>query len=146
MYHGQPAETMELNQDFPASIEAQMLGGPDNGDRSTGNVCTPGTHIHKDGALTKAHVINFGGPTIRGDEWVTYELEVHGSTRAIHRINGEVVADYGPLLIDENDASSGGTAEAKRRDTLDLTHGTISLQAETAPIEFRNIRIKPLKN
>jgi hypothetical protein len=145
MFHGQPADTMGLDQDFPASIEAQMLGGPDEGRRSTGNVCTPGTHIHKDNQLTRAHVIDFGGPTVRGDQWVTYEIEVHGNRRAIHRVNGEVVAEYGPLLIDENDANSGGTAEAERRGTTELSGGTISLQAETAPIEFREIRIKVLE-
>ena len=145
MFHGQPADTMGLDQDFPASIEAQMLGGPDSGDRPTGNVCTPGTHIHKDGELTRAHVINFDGPTYPGDQWVTFEIEVHGSERAIHRVNGEVVAEYGPLVIDENDANAGGTAEAERRGTTELSSGTISLQAETAPIEFRNIRIRVLE-
>lgn len=143
MYHGQPADTMGLDQDFPASIEAQMLGANDNQNRSTGNVCTPGTHIHKDGELTRAHVINFDGPTYPGDQWVTYEIEVHGHERAIHRINGEVVATYGPLLLDENDAD--GKAEAERRGTTVLGSGTISLQAETAPIEFRNIRIRVLE-
>lgn len=145
MYHGQPADTMGLDQDFPASIEAQMLGANENQNRPTGNVCTPGTHIHKDGVLTRAHVINFDGPTYPGDQWVTFEIEVHGSERAIHRVNGEVVAEYGPLVIDENDGGSGGTAEAERRGTTELSSGTISLQAETAPVEFRNIRIKVLE-
>lgn len=145
MFHGQPADTMGLDQDFPASIEAQMLGGPDQGNRATGNVCSPGTHIYRDGQLVTQHVVDFGGPTFPGDQWVTYEIEVHGSERAIHRINGEVVADYGPLVLDENDSGSAGDAETQRRGTTDLTHGTISLQAESAPIEFRNIRIKVLE-
>ncbi len=145
MYHGQPADTMGLDQDFPCCIEAQFNGGHAEGNRPNGNVCTPGTHIYKDGELTHAHVVNFNGPTHRGDEWVTYEIEVHGSERAIHRLNGEVVADYGPLVIDPNDSGSGGTAEAERRGTTVLGSGTISLQAETAPIEFRDIRIKMLE-
>ncbi|MFI4860304.1 MAG: family 16 glycoside hydrolase, partial [Phycisphaerales bacterium JB063] len=82
--------------------------------------------------------------TLRGDQWVTFEIEVHGNQRAIHRVNGEVVADYGPLVLDENDSGSAGDAETQRRGTTDLTHGTISLQAESAPIEFREIRIKML--
>ncbi|MEM9414331.1 MAG: DUF1080 domain-containing protein [Planctomycetota bacterium] len=142
MFHGQPADTMGLDQDFPASIEAQMLGDK-NG--PTGNVCTPGTHIHKDGELTHAHVISFDGPRLPGNEWVTYELEVHGSQRAIHRINGEVVADYGPFVLDPNDTACAGDAEAQRRGTTELAYGTISLQAEAAPVEFRNIRIKVLE-
>lgn len=142
MFHGQPADTMGLDQDFPCCIEAQFNGGHAEGNRPNGNVCTPGTHIYKDGELTHAHVVNFGGPTFPGDQWVTYEIEVHGSERAIHRINGETIADYGPLVLDENDT---GSAEVERRGTTDLTHGTISLQAESAPIEFRNIRIKVLE-
>ncbi|XAL98470.1 DUF1080 domain-containing protein [Phycisphaeraceae bacterium D3-23] len=143
MFHGQPADTMGLNQDFPVSVEAQFNGGHAEGNRPNGNVCTPGTHIHKDGELTRAHVINFDGPTHRGDQWITYEIEVHGSQRVIHRLNGEVAAVYGPLLLDENDGD--GKAESERRGTTTLGSGTISLQAETAPIEFRNIRIKVLE-
>lgn len=148
MFHGQPADSMGLHQNFPASVEAQMLAGPDNpedGDRSAGNVATPGTHIHHNGELTHAHVIDFGGPTIRGDAWALYEIEVHGSERVIHRINGEVVAEYGALLLDENDTSCAGHTEIERRGTAELGIGTISLQAETAPCEFRNIRIRVLE-
>lgn len=146
MFHGQPADTMGLDQDFPASIEAQMLGGPDQGNRATGNVCSPGTHIYRDGQLVTQHVVDFGGPTLPGDQWVTYEIEVHGSERAIHRINGEVVADYGPLVLDENDTACAGDTEVERRGTNILDSGTLSLQAESGPIEFRNIRIKVLED
>ena len=45
MLHSQSAESMQLNQDFPVSIEAQFLGGDGVSERTTGNVCTPGTHI-----------------------------------------------------------------------------------------------------
>jgi len=139
MYHGQPASTMAKGQQFPVSIEAQMLGGEG---RSTGNVCTPGTHIHNNGELTKAHVIQMNGPSHPVGEWVTYEIEVHGSEKAIHRVNGEIVCEYGPLVID--DGNGEGKKEAERRGTTELASGSISLQAETAPIEFRNIRLREL--
>lgn len=140
MYHGQPADTMEKGQQFPVSIEAQMLGGEGRG---TGNVCTPGTHIHNNGELTKAHVIQMNGPSQPVGQWVTYEIEVHGSKKAIHRVNGQVVCEYGPLVID--DGNGEGKKEAERRGTTELASGSISLQAETAPIEFRNIKIKVLE-
>ena len=41
MLHSQPPETMALDQEFPVSIEAQMLGGQGEGPRPNGNVCTP---------------------------------------------------------------------------------------------------------
>jgi hypothetical protein len=45
MFHCQPPKTMRKDQDFPVSIEAQMLGGNGKDDRSTANVCHAGTHI-----------------------------------------------------------------------------------------------------
>lgn len=45
MLHGQSPETMKKDQDFPASIEAQLLGGKGKGKRTTSNLCTPGTHV-----------------------------------------------------------------------------------------------------
>jgi len=140
MIHGQPANTMRIDQDFPASIEVQMLGGAGQDDRGTGNICTPGTHVAIDGEQTRRHVINTGGPTIHGDEWVTMDIEVHGSEKIIHRVNGQVVVEYGGIVLDTNDAD--GKAEADRRGTEDLDSGTISLQAESHSTEFRNIRLK----
>ena len=34
MIHGQPVETMQKDQDFPISIEVQLLGGRDSGERT----------------------------------------------------------------------------------------------------------------
>jgi len=46
MVHGQLAETMKKDQDFPVSIEVQLLGGRGDGKpRSTANLCTPGTNV-----------------------------------------------------------------------------------------------------
>jgi hypothetical protein len=41
MIHSQSAESMGLDQDFPTSIEVQLLGGDGVHDRPNGNVCTP---------------------------------------------------------------------------------------------------------
>ena len=56
MLHSQPVETMGLEQDFPISIEVQLLGGKSDGTaRSTANLCTPGTHVVYQGAFTDDH-------------------------------------------------------------------------------------------
>ena len=150
MFHGQPARTMRLDQNFPCSIEAQLLGGtgtrgtPGSGERATGNACTPGTHIHRDGELVRNHVVEFDGPTLHGDQWVEFELEVHGAERVIHRVNGGVVARYGGLVLDPEDEAGAGRAEAERRGTTELSRGTLSLQAESQPTEFRKLRIRVL--
>ncbi|MEO6915235.1 MAG: DUF1080 domain-containing protein, partial [Chitinophagaceae bacterium] len=38
-------ETMLLNQDFPISLEMQLLGGDGTHERHTCNLCTPGTNV-----------------------------------------------------------------------------------------------------
>ena len=53
MLHGQDPATMALDQDFPVSIEAQLLGGLGAGPRSTANLCTPATHVEMDGQLVR---------------------------------------------------------------------------------------------
>jgi len=131
MIHGQSAASMKKEQDFPASIEVQLLGGLDDGkERPTANVCTPQTHIFLNDKVDKKHCINSSSKTFNGDEWVTLEIEVRGSEKIIHRINGEEVFVYEyPQLND-------GTL---------LEKGSISLQAESSPTEFRKIELMRLK-
>ncbi|MDP0491530.1 MAG: DUF1080 domain-containing protein [Verrucomicrobiota bacterium JB023] len=129
MYHGQSAESMEKDQSFPVSIEGQLLGGDGEKKRPTSNVCTPGTQIVQQGEVIKAHCITSTSETFHGDQWVTAEFEVHGSEKVIHRVNGEVVFEY------EYPQADDGTLIEK---------GTISLQAESSPIDFRKIEIKEL--
>ena len=55
MIFSEPPETMELDQDFPASIEVQMLGGGGPGDQNNGSFCTPHTIAVFNGQLTTTH-------------------------------------------------------------------------------------------
>jgi hypothetical protein len=126
MAHGQPAESMKKDQDFPDSIEVQLLGGNGKDKRPTGNLCTPGTHVVMDGKLIKQHCISSSSKTYHGDQWVTIELEVHGNSVIKHIIDGEVVLEYEQPQLDD--------------DTL-LSEGSISLQAESHPVEFRKVEI-----
>ncbi|MHC4167243.1 MAG: 3-keto-disaccharide hydrolase, partial [Planctomycetota bacterium] len=110
--------------------------------RSTGNTCTPGTHIVMNDQLVTRHCINSSSKTYHGDQWVKMELEVHGNDLVRHKINGEVVMEYERPQLDEKDADAkklivGG-------DKM-LSEGYISLQAESHPVEFRNIKILPLE-
>jgi len=56
MLHCEDPKNIGLDQGFPASIEAQFLGGNGVDDRPTGNVCTPGMHIKIDDKLITEHV------------------------------------------------------------------------------------------
>lgn len=141
MIHGQTAESMELNQDFPVSIEVQLLGGSGQGTRPTFNLCTPGTHVVMAGNLIRRHCTNSTSQTYHGDQWVTGEVEVHGNGRIIHRIDGQVVLEYEQPQLDPNDPQAKRLIENGQ--TM-LDQGTISLQSESHPCDFRRVELKPL--
>jgi len=143
MFHGQTPESMSKDQKFPVSIEYQLLGGLGKGKRSTGNMCSPGTNIVLDGKLFTTHCTNSKSKTYDGDAWVKAEVEVHGSGKVTHRIEGEVVMEYEQPQLDPKDAD--GAKLIKARDgVLLLDKGTISLQSESHPCDFRKIEIKVL--
>jgi hypothetical protein len=141
MIHGQLPKTMRKDQDFPVSAEVQLLGGPDEGVRHTGNLCTPGTNVVMGDKLITQHCTESDSETYRGDQWVTVEIEVHGAGKVIHRINGKSVIEYEQVQLDDRDAD--GKALIKNGKKL-LEGGSISLQSESHPCEFRNIQIRPL--
>ncbi len=142
MLHCQSPESMEKDQDFPVSIEAQMLGGDGKVNRTTANVCTPGTHIVMQSNLIKRHCTNSNSKTFHGDQWVTMEVEVHGSGTIQHRVGGETVLDYEQPQLDDTDPY--GSKLIVNGEKL-LREGYISLQAESHPVEFRKVEILPLK-
>ncbi len=76
MLHGQSAASMGKDQEFPVSIEAQFLGGSEEGERPTLNLCTPGTNVYIDGELITKHCISSTSKTIRGEEWVLAEVKL----------------------------------------------------------------------
>src|SRR3954452_23723979 len=139
MFHCQAPETMGKDQDFPISIEAQLLGGRNTGERSTANVCTPGTEIFRNGEMVKSHCFNSTSQTYRGDQWVRVEVEVHGSERVRHIIDGKTVLEYENLQIGGGNVSHYDPAVKK--DGAPLGEGYIALQAESHPTEFRKVEL-----
>jgi len=75
MLHCQSPESMTKEQEFPVCIEVQLLGGNGTDERSTGNLCTPGTHVVMGGELITEHCISSSSKTFHGDQWVTAEVE-----------------------------------------------------------------------
>lgn len=143
MFHCQDPKTMRVDQDFPVSIEAQLLGGLGQGQRPTNNVCTPGTHIVLNGKLFTPHCTNSRSKTYHGDVWVTAEIEVHGSDKIRHYVAGELVLEYEKPQLDPKDADAARLL--RERDGQVLLHeGYIAIQAESHPTEFRRIDIQVL--
>jgi hypothetical protein len=135
MVHSQAPETILKDQDWPISVEAQFLAGG----RTTMNVCTPGTEIFMKGTMVKAHCTNSTSRVYETDEWVAVEVEVLGSARVRHLIDGQTVLQY------ETPSIGGGVANrfdpAIKKDGTVLERGYIGLQAESQPVEFRNVRL-----
>jgi hypothetical protein len=139
MVHCQAPETMRKDQDFPISIEVQLLGGGPTGERSTANVCTPGTEIFMNGKMVRGHCTNSTSQTYRGDQWVRVEAEILGSEHVRHIIDGKTVLEYDNLQIGGGQVNNFDPAVKK--DGTPLGEGYISLQAESHPTEFRKIEI-----
>ena len=139
MAHGQSAASMGLNQDFPISIEVQLLGGLGTGPRSTANLCTPGTNVHFGDSLITRHCINSTSKTYDGDQWVRVEFLALGDSIMKHIANGDTVMTYRKPEMGGGSASNltPGVYVAGKP----ITGGSISLQAETAEIDFRKVEV-----
>jgi len=143
MVHGQTPQTMGLNQDFPVSIEVQLLGGNGKEKRTTCNLCTPGTNVEMNGKLYTPHCINSNSATYHGDQWVTAEVLVLGDSVIRHYANGIEVLSYQKPQIGGGNVS-GQDKEFGVSGQL-LQRGSISLQSESHPVEFRKIEILNLE-
>lgn len=142
MVHGQTPESMGLKQNFPVSIEVQLLGGNGTDPRTTGNLCTPGTNVVMNDELVTRHCTNSGSKTYHGEQWVTAMVEVRGNDIIKHFINGDLVLDYSNPQYDPTDEDAKLLIQG---DDLMLCSGTISLQSESHPLEFRKVEIKILE-
>ena len=142
MLHSQDPESMTIDQEFPVSIEAQMLGGNGTDERQTANVCSPGTHYVMNRDLITVHCTNSTSQTYHGDQWVTMEIEVRGSESIIHRVNGETVFEYSNVQLDPDDPDAQRLLDAGI--SRFVREGYISVQAESHPTEIRKIDLLPL--
>ena len=142
MIHGQKPETMRKDQDFPISLEVQLLGGDGKAQRPTANLCTPGTNVVMNGKLHTPHCTNSTSKTHHGDQWVTVEVEVRGGKLIRHKVDGKTVMEYSEPQLDESDADAKRLLAAGAEKML--TGGTISLQSESHPVEFRKVEIREM--
>ncbi|MDD7884407.1 DUF1080 domain-containing protein [Flavivirga sp. 57AJ16] len=142
MIHCEDPKKIGLDQDFPVSIEVQLLGGLGVGERPTGNLCTPGTHVVLDNKMATDHCFESSSKTYHGDQWVKLEIEVRNDSIIKHLINDETVLVYTKPQI-------GGSVDYnkdywKNKEGMPLKKGYISLQSESHPIEFKNIELLEL--
>jgi len=153
MLHSQSAQSVNLNQNFPVSLEFQFLCGNGKDTVPTGNVCTPGTFITYDGKPFLGHIMNSNSKTYLKDDWISAEADVYGDSLVRHIINGDTVLTYTKPMIGEGFVSKNNSwTWAGITDSLvwinkantPLKEGHIALQAESQPVDFRRIEILDL--
>lgn len=143
MLHGQDPRTMLKNQDFPISIEGQLLGGDGKNERTTSNLCTPGTNVFMNEKLFTPHCISSKSKTYHGDQWVTADFVVLGDSVIQHILEGQVVLEYNKPQIGGGSVSDYDPAQKK--DGQLLKQGYISLQSESHPIDFKKVELYNLE-
>ncbi len=143
MLHCQDPATLGLDQDFPISLELQLLGGDGVNERTNANLCTPGTNVVLGDTLFTPHCINSASKTYPGNQWVEVEALVLGDSLIQHILEDEVVMEYRKPTI------GGGNIEAYKesayREGAPVNEGFIAIQAETAPIDFKSIQVLNLE-
>lgn len=143
MFLAQAPDTLRLDQEFPVSMELQLLGADGAEPRSTGNLCTPGTHVVMAGRLVTEHCINSSSVTIPNGRWVRVEVEVRTDGSVTHSIDGRPVMRYSEPQLDPTDADAKPLTAAAGGQ-LTIKSGHLYLQSEGHPVEFRNIELMEL--
>lgn len=149
MFHSQSAASNSFNQDFPVSMELQLLGGLSNGEeRHTANLCTPGTAFEINGELNLAHCYDSTSKTYDGDQWVSVEAIILGDESITHIVENDTVLVYqkpqiGSFSMEEelDRFHIGNKEEWLSKVGTTLKEGYIALQAESHPIDFKNIKL-----
>ncbi len=142
MIHSQSAESMNIDQYWPVSLETQLLGSTDSLKQHTANLCTPGTTVYVDGQKTEDHIIPAQSKYYYQNEWVTVEIIVDGANAIYHIMEGDTLLNcskpqIGGDLLPDNYPIEVGTV---------LSEGYIALQAEGQPIEFRKVELMRLED
>jgi 3-keto-disaccharide hydrolase len=137
MVHAQAPGSMQIDQAFPVSVEAQLLGKRSSATpRTTANICTPGTHISMQGEMVTRHCINSGTEADLAGIWVEFEIEVRGGALMRLLIAGEEAFRLETPIYDTSDRDAIAINASGP-----VTHGYFALQAESHPVAFRNIQL-----
>lgn len=142
MLHCQEPASVGLEQDFPISLELQLLGGNGSDARTTANLCTPGTNVVMGDSLFTPHCISSSSKTYHGDQWVTVEALVLGDSLVQHIMEDEVVLQFNSPTI--GGGAIEGYTDSAYQEGKPLKEGYISIQAETHPIDFKSIELLDL--
>lgn len=141
MFHSQDPKTILKEQDWPISVEYQILAEEvEEQPRPTGNMCSPGTEVFFNNEMDPRHCISSSSKTYKWYEWVKGDLIVYKDSLVIHKVNGKEVLRYTKPQI--GGAVTNGFNPALKIDGKLLSDGYIALQSEGQGINFREIKIR----
>ncbi|CAN5906131.1 hypothetical protein BH11GEM1_BH11GEM1_06060 [soil metagenome] len=144
MIHSQHPRTMPRDQNFPISIENQLLGGLSDGKaRPTSNICTPGTAVTYNGKFDNRHCIPSTSKTYDGDQWVHSETLVLGDSVVKQMVNGDTVLTYTTPQYMLGVVT--GFDPAQMHEGRLISSGYVALQAEGHNVDFKNVRLLNLE-
>jgi hypothetical protein len=145
MIYGQDPKTMAVDDSFPVSVEAQLLGTAPAQERYNGNMCSPGTNVVMNGKLETTHCINSKTPSLPNGQWISFQIDVDADGKVTQSVNGAPTITYSAVQLDpEGRMANSKPLIAAAGGKLTLDGGTISLQSEGNPIEFRKVEMKRL--
>ena len=144
MLHSQKLSTMTLNQNWPISLENQLLGPNSREGTGTSNLCTPGTAVHNaNGTLNNDHCIRAATNTrTLAPLWTNSTSLVLGDSVIKHYVEGNLVLTYYKPVQYEGVVSNN---TVKIVNNTPMTSGYIQLQSESAPIRFRKVELANLE-
>lgn len=147
MIYGQDPKTMAIDDSFPVSVEAQLLGPAPGQERYNGNMCSPGTNVVIDGKLETTHCINSKLRSRANGQWISFQIDVSADGAVTQSIDGIPTMVYSAVQLDpEGRMANSKPLIAAAGGKLMLDGGTISLQSEGNPIEFRKVELLRLKS
>jgi hypothetical protein len=140
--HSQAPQTMRRAQQFPVSVEFDIVGDRLLGHHPTGDVCENGTRLKIGGVPLADKCSKVSDVKIAGDQWVTILAEIDGGRRVRQIVNGELVVEYTDVTLDDQDPDARKLIAVTGDKAL--TSGYISIQSNGHPIEFRRIDVLPI--
>jgi hypothetical protein len=153
MLHSQSMASMTLNQDFPISMETQLLGAgnTESDPNSTMNLCTPGTAFYTTptgGSVNTNHCVSASNNTRPSPgQWAWVSASVMGDSIIRHYVGKSPTGTptftyYRPVYWV---GSVGNPPPNTPANGTPLKSGYIAIQAETHPYKFRKIELLDLE-
>ena len=139
LIHTQAPEDMARDQNFPVTLEMQLVNGAG---RSNGNICTPGTYVILDGAPNRDHCIGSSHPEMPTEDWIAVRVETEANGEVRFYVEDQLTFKIDQTLFEDGDIHMSGANTSGFTPDQPIRKGRIAFQAESHPTAFRNVEIR----